>query len=449
MHTRLSIMASFIERLPAELLDLITANLEATPYGSFRLASRLLYLTTLPEFRRRFFSTIKSSLNSSSLTMLVELSQSHLAGTVKELCIQPRRRPKLPLAKTREKPFFRGKSEFLKAQEIAKASKENAERELFDDFMNGTSLELRVAPLSTALHGFFNLTLIRFYLIDSLAVQGQMFKKSSCIEFQSRCFRLILDAILTSGVKLEEFSMAEIDFMRDSCAIVPHHAFKLPTPYLVTLSDAFHRLQSLNLCISATYNGTARLPGWEDGISQFISAASELESLSLHLDGPGAYSRFTLPIMDSLARSTILPKLKTFQIQGSMFHEHDLARFVLQHSATLSDVSLAYSRLQNGSWKSLLTTFRESLNLQRFSLIFPMQGDDRLTFPDFDNMWCLYVDTTDQEEDRTMYDALTMAIEHHEIGFEQDPECEAHYDSDKDPPDAPWPTHHQIESESE
>ncbi|KAF2175686.1 hypothetical protein K469DRAFT_609816, partial [Zopfia rhizophila CBS 207.26] len=201
--------------------------------------------------------------------------------------------------------------------------------------------------------------------------------------FASACFKLILGALIESSTELEKLSMLSgNDFLYSSyCVIISHYNFNLPVLCLDNLTGAFSNTRSLILYIIPTYHGNSRIRGWEHSISQFISTCSALKSFSLPLDATLTRSIHTVDIIRSLARSTVLPQPRTFEPSGSMSDLGDLEDFTLQHSNTLLSITLAYTRVLNGTWYLLLRSFRESMDLAKLHLVAPGQYEDRVTFP--------------------------------------------------------------------
>ncbi|KAF2812641.1 uncharacterized protein BDZ99DRAFT_569286 [Mytilinidion resinicola] len=120
-------------------------------------------------------------------------------------------------------------------------------------------------------------------------------------------------------------------------------------------------------------------------------------------------------------------------LSRTQFDEEDVAALVIRHKNTLRTLHFEYSRMHYGTWRSLFETIRDSLQLEVLHLEYPIQGDERITFP-FADIWCHHINVNDQDDDesRTMPEMLTELIEVLEVGFERDadPNTDTAYDSD-------------------
>lgn len=194
--------------------------------------------------------------------------------------------------------------------------------------------------------------------------------------------------------------------------MIPHQAFNFALPYLVSLGNAFITMKSISLSINEWCSANSRMPGWENGISQFISTAPSLETLSLNLGKGYPEPRYSVPIIRSLAQTTRFPKLHTFQLYGGAFEELDLLDFVLNHKHSIRRISLPHVNNQDGYWKSILTAFRDSLDLEYLYVQRPMERGNLLSFcidPPA-RTFTLMIDTTPEDESRSMEELLTQYI---------------------------------------
>lgn len=350
-------MASPIEQLPVELMDMITSHLAIADCGALRLASRRLRSASLIDFFQRFFANVSTSITPASLSRLVDMSADKmLAKSVRTLHI------KWAGGGLHETPPIHEDFQFVK------------------DTANNKHLQSIISPLACALASFSNLDSIRFFLRGQRIGSIRSIYKSDIVNFQANCFKTILDAVIQSGIRLQGFStLSAEDTVSFDCAIVPHQAFNLPLPYLVALGVAFANLKTLAISINEYCSAKSRVPGWENGISQFVSTAPSLEKLSLDL-GKGYPEPFhSVAIIRSLAQSTLLPKLECFQLYGGAFEEQDLAAFTFRHMTSLRRLTLQRTRIARGSCKSLLAGFRDSLNLEYLEVEALMEGRTLLT----------------------------------------------------------------------
>jgi len=383
-------MASPIELLPAELLDLITSRLPALDYAALRLASRRLHFTSHTEFLKRFFTTVSTFLDPTSLARLVDISShQRFANSVRNLHIKSRGG-----APGKGPPIY---EDFRFIRDVATSK-------------NAVSI---VRPLSRVMESLPNLNSVRFYLLDQNIGYTRSIYKSDIVIFQAVCFQMILDAVIESNTQLQELSTLSGDVsLSSSCAIVPHQAFNLALPYLVSLGNAFATLKSMSLSINEWCSANSRVPGWENGISQFISTAPSLENLSLNLSKGYPVPKYSVPVIHSLAQSTRLPKLHTFQLYGGAFEELDLLDFMLNHKHSIRRISLPHVNNQDGSWKSILIAFRDSLDLEYLYVERPLENGNLLSFcidPPARTV-TLEIDTTPENQSRSMEKLLTEYI---------------------------------------
>jgi hypothetical protein len=383
-------MASPIERLPAELLDLITSCLPAPDYAALRLASRRLRFTSHAEFLKRFFTTVSTFLDPPSLVRLIDMSSHQaFANSVHNLHIKSRGG-----APEKGPPIY---EDFQFIRDVATSK-------------NAVSI---VRPLSRAMESLPNLKSVRFYLLGQNIEYTRSIYKSDIVMFQATCFQMILDAVIGSNTQLQELSTLSGDLcLSSSCAIIPHQAFNLALPYLVSLGNAFVTMKSMSLSINDWCSANSRVPGWENGISQFISTACLLEDLSLNLGKGYPVPRYSVPVMRSLAQTTRLHKLRSFQLYGGAFEESDLLDFMLSHKRSIRRISLPHVNNQDGSWKSVLVAFRDSLDLEYLDVQRPMEHGNLLSFcidPPARTV-TLMIDTTLKNESRPMGEILTEYI---------------------------------------
>jgi hypothetical protein len=383
-------MASPIERLPAELVDMITSRLLAPDYAALRLTSRRLHFISHTEFLKRFFTTVSTFLDPTSLARLVDMSSHGMfANSVRGLHIKSRGG-----APDKGPPIY---DDFRFIRDIATNK-------------NAVSI---VRPLSRAMGSLPNLNSVRFYLHGQNIEYSRSIYKSDIVMFQASCFQMILDSIIQSNSQLHELStFSGCVRLSSSCAIIPHQAFNFPLQYLVTLSDAFVNMKSMALSINEWCSANSRVPGWENGITQFISTTPSLENLSLNLGKGYPEPRYSVPIIRSLAETTRLPKLNTFQLYGGAFGEQDLLNFMLHHKHSIRRISLPHVNNHDGSWKSVLSAFRDSLDLEYLYVQRPMERGNLLSFciePPA-RIVTLEADTTPEDEHRPMDEILTEYI---------------------------------------
>lgn len=355
-------MTSLFERLPAEVFDMIAAYLDLSAYQTLRLTSQRLHLLSLSTFTTSYFAKLITTLGSPSLHRLVGVaSHGHLSRSVTTLEIRLlNHRDYKDLAKIARIGIFPPPKRFpkvscVRTQDIVQEST------LYDDVLANRQAKCITERLVTGLRGLENLKAVRFraHQIEPLDWKTTAIPEGDHL-FRSRCLRAVLDAIVKSGIHLSAFSMGkEKGFMTLSkCAHVPCPALQMPIEYLQRLKSCFDDLEAMTLSIVSQHNVHPRLPGWENGLSRFISSAPSLKQLTLSLDRKCHVSPYGARIIRSLSDSIHLERLETFHLCHSSAHESDLAKLVKTHAATLQRLNLTHVCLLTGTWPVLLSTLR-------------------------------------------------------------------------------------------
>ncbi|KAF3040991.1 hypothetical protein E8E11_001888 [Didymella keratinophila] len=379
-------MTSPFERLPAEVFDIIAAYLDLPEYQVVRLSSQRLHLLSLSPFTKKYFTKVITTLGSPSLDRLVHVANhSHLSRLVTTLEIKLlNHRNYKDLGKIARIGIFPPPKRFPKVscvrnQDIVQEST------LYDDVLANRQTKCITERLTRALRRLTNLTAIRFRAHD---IEPLGWKTIAIPEgdevFRSRCLRAVLDAICASGINLSTFTMCkERASTLSKCVNVPYAALQLPLEYMQRLRPALTTLTDLTLSVVAAHNGHHRLPGWENGVSRFVSSAPGLTSLSLSLDRKAQVSQYGARIMRALSDTTHLERLSRIQIFNTTVHESDLSKFVKTHAETLQVITVTNVCLLTGNWLTLLSAFKgvEKLETLRLSSIegvgSPVVGVDR------------------------------------------------------------------------
>ncbi|KAF2713055.1 hypothetical protein K504DRAFT_128717 [Pleomassaria siparia CBS 279.74] len=349
-------MASYIEQLPVELIGLVISCLDSVDYGSLRLASKHIHSTTLDDFLRTFFAEFTTLLTPAALQRTVDVSSHELlAGSVRVLHITHRRMRVLHQFDSQE--HQRNQS----AAEVVERISQNLRPESV------------IGPLAYALRRCYNINSICFYL-EGCAKPNWLMNRRENIDFQSNCFKLILEAVVESGVQLQEFSTMGQDDTQ--CATIPYFAFDFSIPFLHSLDTAFSNLCSLTIAINEGTIENPRVPGWANAISRFISTASSLESLTLIIEMWGPVPGCGVKIFHSLSQIPVLAQLRAVRINGGSFEEQDMATFALRHADSLRRIRLESNQMMSGTWKSLLATLRKSKSLEHVHLEDPKGGGE-------------------------------------------------------------------------
>jgi hypothetical protein len=419
-------MSSAIEQLPTELVEFIASYLDATDYGCFRLASQSLQAASFAQFTKRYVARLSISLEPPKLRKFTRLLwRKPLAKAINHLVIDMDDHGEYHLEKTfgeingQPVPDTVLETEHLK-DAIVHALNEKAR--LYSDIArsDGESTVL-VDMLAQTLEKCKKLQGIRFYFNGHYIAAPPPMYESSVDIFQATCFKITLDAVIKSGINLRYFSTVEDGSLpEDDCSIIPYTSFLLPIPYLLQLKEAFTELKSICICINIVLRGFARIPGWEHGISQFFSTATNLEHLSLYLATEMSMAITSVAVVRSLTTTTSFHKLRSFRLGGAKFEENDLALFSQNHSASLRELVFADVMLTTGTWKSLLRIFRDVLELERFRLYWPWEGDPPclVTCPGYSNPLDFSTAATNPKATRNLKEALTFLIENHTVNDE-------------------------------
>lgn len=422
---------SGIDRLPAELVDWITAYLETNDFVSFRLTSRRIGSITYTQFKRRYFTDINVSLDPPTLERFVELtSWPSAAESVQLISISIDDRAQIPLNDLTQGidsyPLSPGDPRLKVVKKLS------AKAQFFEDLASNN--EQPQAIINQLAKGFARCT--KFQTIRFPHIGDSSFN-SAYMECQKKRFRMVLDAMIQSDVKLSRLTMIGgedgDDYSPQKCSVVPYDAFSFPIPYLLTLGKAFINLKSLHLYINTDYKGHARIPGWETGLSQFLCTAQRLESLSLAHSPSGCGQTFSPPILRSIAKTTNLRSLHTLRLRHCGVHEDDLATLLLRHRSTLRKLALGDLIVRTGTWKLPLKILRDSLNLEFLHLdairqeFTPPHQTPAYSYwilmqssPPWASRYEFLVDASNTSTGKPMFEELTKLMEAHKLVLEEE-----------------------------
>ncbi|PSN67721.1 hypothetical protein BS50DRAFT_347816 [Corynespora cassiicola Philippines] len=415
-------MSSQVELLPVELLDLVISPLGLLDQASFRLASRQIYAKTLSKFSKVYFSRARTSLSLPSLLRLEGItSRAYLAESVTALDIKLLDQSDYQtLRKISNVGIYPPPKRFPKIPRVDYRNL-GAEIKIFDDVLDGASMDRTVALFSRILKRLSSLKTIQLRVRVLPTEAGYKERTPEDLEFHARCFTILLESLVKSGVRLQELRLPKgKPFpMASHFAGISYLTFNMSMARYQSLSDALSSLKSLALCINTQYKENARVPGWENGVSHFISSAASVQDLSLNLDSwsPVGYSA---AIMASLSRSTQLSNLRTFKLYGSKVNGQDLLLFLRNHAASLHHVTLAHIDLFDALWRDQLASFKTYLALKSLQLMGIRQGQSPVFFPwrplrkrDF-----VTISTKKRSEKRTMQELMDQAIYGYVVGYD-------------------------------
>jgi hypothetical protein len=344
-------MASLIESLPVEVFETITSNVDLETYRQLRLSSRQLNWLSFSTFAKRHYSELTTTLGSPSLDRLVTVSNHESFGNcVTQLNIKLLNHNNYKdLKAIRSAGIFPPPKRFHTVPGI-KSTDINGESTLYDDLIENNNPKCVTDRLIRSLSNFKNLKVIHFRA--QFNEPGGWRHTDEDQSFRRKCFDAVLFSIMESSIQLEQFSMCKGDTTIRKGADLECSALRLPLPKLTSLSHSFKHLQSLTLALVAAHNGNARIPGWENGVSQFIACAPELKYLALRLDRNARRSHYSAAVIRSLASSCRLPSLETLRIENCTLHQHELDQFLTAHAGSLAALVLTRVQLLSGDWVS-------------------------------------------------------------------------------------------------
>ncbi|KAL5420409.1 hypothetical protein PMIN04_006482, partial [Paraphaeosphaeria minitans] len=417
--------------LPQELVDLIVVHLSLQDRQALRLASKQLYALTFTTFSNTYFSRRVTTLGVPSLSRLVQLSaHPNLSGCVYLIDIKLLNYEDYGNLREIDRVGIYPPPKRLQRVPQVKIGDISQECKLLDYMRTHKDPKAVVHPLSRALKGFRNVKTIRFR-VNGLTLYGNPYISAEDEVYQyflSACFTAVLDAIIRSGVRLQEFTLIKNTTIRplSKSANLDYSAFNLPIPFMFSLKSAFTFLKSLRLSIRTHHNGNSRVAGWEKGVAQVIATASSLEKLTICLQATDSKPWFRAAVIQSICRSVQLPMLKSLQLYGCVVDELDLIALIKTHTSSLRRLLISDTELRSGAWSSILNTFKEDLDLDLLRLQYLQQNTaPRVVrwFPDhIRNSSKLNIDARKIRDQYWMKERLSQAIsslaataEEHEI----------------------------------
>jgi hypothetical protein len=371
-------MVSPIERLPVEVFDIITSELDLEAYKQLRLACRRLRHLGLSTYAKRHFSALTTTLGSPSLNRLVNISKhAYFCNIVTELNIKLLTSTDYYIMTVIRKVGLYPPPKRLPTVTCVKMGDIAAESTLYDDLL-ASNQQCITDRLTRALKKFRNLKTIRFRAFDSEPDWWQgTHMPTRDQKFRSKCFEAVLESIAKSGIQLEDLCMAKKPKNNSirKAANLPIAALQLPLPLLSSLRHSFMHLQSLTLTFFTACYGQSRGPGWELGPDQIIACAPNLKHLSLSLDRTVHISHWSAVAFHLLAKSCRLSALESFHLVNCSIHEADLQHFVAAHAVSFRELILNSVQLLSGSWISYWSSLKEVIALRclRFG---SLQGPD-------------------------------------------------------------------------
>jgi len=369
-----------IERLPVELLDMVVAHVVLPDFQALRLCSRQLYALTLATFSSSYFARRTTTLGAPSLDRLQRASSHAIFSNavslldIKLLNYEDYR----SLQKIDRVGIYPPPKRLLRVPQV-KMGDISQESKLFDYMRTHHDPKAVILPLTRALKRLPSLHTVQLR-VNGLTLYGNPYidaEDDVYHTFLSACFRAILDAIIRSGVRLQHFALTKgsslVRPLTKSANLI-YPALNAPLPYLISLGKAFSNLKSMRLSIRTNYNGNARVPGWENSVSHFISTSPCLEELTLCLQARDSEPRFRAAVMRSVARSVELSNLSLLQLYGCVVDEADLMAFIKNHALTLRRLMISDTHMRAGTWASVLVALKREVDLDYLRLQYLQQS---------------------------------------------------------------------------
>jgi hypothetical protein len=356
-------MTSPIERVAVEVFDIIASSLDLVAFQHLRLTSRQLHLLSLSPFAKRYFSRLSTTLGSPSLDRLLAISKhGYFCGIVVQLDIKllTHRDYKL-LTNIQKVGIFPPPKRFPVVPGI-KQEHVSGEATLYDD-VSGRSAKYPGCITERLTRCLGNLKVLkninlRTHRAEPAEWQALPIPGGDTL-FRTRCFKAVFDAVLKSGIQLDEFGMAK----QAKTTKALNLAYPVLECLIPSLGHCFEHLHCLSLAVVTASNGDARA----SGITQFIACAPNLKKLTLSLDRPALVSDPSATIIRSLA-ALHLPLLTTLHLLNCAVHEADLITFLVAHASSITSINLSGVRLLSWDWETFWDSLKGLDQLRRVRL---------------------------------------------------------------------------------
>jgi hypothetical protein len=370
-------MTSPIESLAVEVFDIIASSLDLVAFQHLRLTSRQLHLLSLSPFAKRYFSRLSTKLGSPSLDRLLAISKhGYFSGIVVQLDIKLQtHRDYEILTNIQKVGIFPPPKRFPVVPGI-KQEHVSGEATLYDD-VSGRNANYPACITERLTRSLGNLKMLksinlRTHHAEPVDWQALPIPEADTL-FRTRCFEAVFDAVLKSGIQLDEFGMAK-QAKTTKALNLAYPALQCP---VLSLRHCFEHLHSLTLAVVTASNGDAGSPGWERGITQFIACAPSLKKLTLSLDRPALVSDHSATIIRSLA-ALHWPLLTTLHLLNCALHEADLVAFLSAHASSITSINLSGVRLLTWNWETFWDSLKGLDQLRRVRLELRRVGIARL-----------------------------------------------------------------------
>jgi hypothetical protein len=366
-------MTSPIERLPAEVFDLIASGLALPAYQELRLASRQLHSLSISPFSKKYFTDVTTTLGSPSLDRLVNISKHGYfreSVVLLDIKVLTHRDYKL-LTNIQKVGIYPPPKRFAVVPGIQQKHI-SGESTLYDDVLGRQYPQCITGRLTKVLECFPNCKKIRFRGHHSEPIGWQSIAMPFGDQlFRARCFEAVFDAIIASKIQLESLSMAKKKkgISLRKCADLTYPILHYSYSSSPQLQHCFAHLRSLTITTATAYTRAGpRGSGWEKELGLFIACAPNLRKLTLSLDRRGLVSHDSAAIIRSLALSCRLSSLETLHLTNCALQEVDLLQFLTTHAASLTCFHLTHVRLLSWDWESFWVSLQKIPGLRRVHL---------------------------------------------------------------------------------
>ncbi|OAK99275.1 hypothetical protein IQ06DRAFT_294668 [Phaeosphaeriaceae sp. SRC1lsM3a] len=363
-------MTSPIERLPVEVFEIILSELELGHYQQLRLSSRQLHSLSLSPFAKKYFTDITTTLGSPSLNRLDNISShAYFRHVVTQLNIKLLTyRDYKTLMAIKRVGIFPPPKRFPVVRGV-RPTEVSEESTLFDDLKDSKNGKCITERLARSLVHLVNIKAVCFRALHS-EPQGWAFRNMPGNDqvFRQKCFQVVVEAIIQSGVQLEEFTMAK-QIRTKANKIVKSADLECPALQLhgssaSSLVHSFSHLRSLTLSLISNREHSTLTTRGEFCPSHFITCAPSLKHLTLKLDRGTDRSTDSATVFRSIARTCRLPALESFHLLNCALYSSDLELFLVAHAQSLCTLSLNCVQVLSGTWVAIWTALKGSTKLQ-------------------------------------------------------------------------------------
>jgi hypothetical protein len=365
-------MTASIERLPAEVFDIIALDIDLAAYKHLRLTSRQLHSLSLSTFAKRYFTEIATTLSSPSLDRLTHVSNHGSFGNAVSLLTVKllNNRDYKVLTNICDVGIFPPPKRFPNVSGV-KTAHIRDEVTSYNDIVFGDRLRHITDLLVRAMRSLVKLKAVRFRAVHNESIEWERVGASENNQvYRTRCFRAVIDAIIQSRIELEEFSMAQRKSSTTLCkqADIQCRVLQVFPLSFALLQHSFLHLHSLTLAFVTNLGDYPGTPVTGGDMALFISCAPNLRNLALSFDRKRNISQQSAVIFHDLATTCRITNLESFHLLNCSLREGDLDRFVTTHSATLRSLIINNVRQSSTNWVAFWIFLKSATDLRSLRL---------------------------------------------------------------------------------